>query len=148
MTASRRLLPPVPAKGFRGVYRKAMHSFLRLEYRIHRSLFRPEREWIGEGCYQEETQRALILSLQAQCMDRYETMNPADLIREAEDLDDAYYAAFPPFQELALRYGDPDGTLLYRQRDLYHLYRRRYAAEFGVQVYDVTDERQTGSRRF
>ena len=115
---------------------------------LNRSLFRPEREWIEGGFYQEETQRTLILSLQAQCMARYEAMTPADLIREAEELDDAYYRAFPPFQELALRYGDPESTLLYRQRDLYHYYRRQYAAEFGVEVYDVTDERQTGSRRF
>ena len=32
-----------PSKGFRGLYQKAMHSFLRLEYRACRSFIRPEK---------------------------------------------------------------------------------------------------------
>ena len=41
--------------------------------------------------------------------------------------------------ELAEQYGDPSGSRFYRQRDLFHHYRRLYMAEYGVSVYDVTD---------
>ena len=96
----------------------------------------------------EETKRTLLLSLRADELEQYEKKTPGELIAETEALDDAYYAAFPPFQELAERYGDPAGKRFYRQRDLFHHYRRLYAAEFGVKAYDVMDERQTGSRRY
>ena len=75
-------------------------------------------------------------------------MTPDEIVSEAEALDDAYYAAYPSFYELAGRYGDKEGGKLYRQRDLFYYYRRLYAEEHRINVYDVTDERQTGTRRF
>ncbi|MBQ1893511.1 MAG: hypothetical protein II155_05340 [Clostridia bacterium] len=114
---------------------------------LNRSVYRPEREWLTGGFYKEETVRTLIISLRADNIDRYEAMAPGAVVAEAEALDDGYYAAFPDFYELAALYGDPAGTKLYRQRDLFHYYRRRYALDHGTEVYDVTDERQTGSRR-
>ena len=114
---------------------------------LNRRLYRPEGEWIRTGDFVPETKRTLLISLRADTIDRCEGMEPAALIRELEALDDAYYAAYPSLEELADRYGDPDGQGLYRQRDLFYHYRRLYAAEHPTSVYDVTDERQSGSRR-
>ena len=78
----------------------------------------------------------------------FPALEPGQVLAEAEALDDAYYASFPTFPELAERYGDPGGKRFYRQRDLFYHYRRLYAEENRLSVYDVTDERQTGSRRY
>lgn len=75
-------------------------------------------------------------------------MSPEQILAEVEVLDDAYDAAFPTLSALADRYGDPHGAQFFRQRDLVSHYRRLYAAEHRVSVYDVTDERQSGSRRY
>ncbi len=115
---------------------------------LNRELFRPEHEWLSEDAFTEETARTLLVSLRPDNIGRYAAMEPGELIAEIEALDDRYYAAFPTLPALAQRYGDPAGTRFYRQRDLFHHYRRLYAAEHGVSVYDVTDERQSGSRRY
>ena len=114
---------------------------------LNPEIFRTEREWLA-GAYREETKRTLLISLRNDNMQRYEGMDFSAILDEVEALDDAYYAAFPPFFELAARYGDPNGERLYRQRDLFAYYRRLYAKGSGVSVYDVTDERQSGSRRY
>ena len=114
---------------------------------LNRRVYRTEGEWLREG-FAPETHRALLLSLRADNIARCEAMEPQALIRELEELDEAYYAAFPSLEELAARYGDPEGQLLYRQRDLFYHYRRQYAREFDLRVYDVSDERQSGSRRY
>ncbi|MGX8699529.1 MAG: hypothetical protein ACSW8F_06325, partial [bacterium] len=114
---------------------------------LNREVFKPESEWLAQG-FQEEGRRMLLLSLREDNIGRYEKLRPAALIAELEALDEAYYAAFPPLPELAERYGRPDGKCFYRQRDLFARYRSLYAAEYPVSVYDVTDERQSGSRRF
>lgn len=115
---------------------------------LNRELYRPEGEWVTGPWYREETRRTLLLSLRADELEQYEAKTPDELLAKTEALDDAYYAAFPSFRELAARYGDPAGKRFYRQRDLFHRYRRLYAEEFGVSVYDVMDERRTGSRRY
>jgi len=114
---------------------------------LNSNIFRPEKEWLG-GAYVPETKRQIIISLREDNILRYESMSPADVVAETEALDDAYYAAFPSFEELAERYGESSGSRFYRQRDLFYHYRRLYAEEFNVRVYDVTDERQSGSRRY
>lgn len=114
---------------------------------LNPEIFRTEREWLA-GAYREETKRTLLISLRTDNAERYAKMDFSAILNEVEALDDAYYAAFPPFFELAARYGDPNGERMYRQRDLFAHYRRLYAEEFGVSVYDVTDERQSGSRRY
>ena len=80
-------------------------------------------------------------------MDVYESRDVMSIIREIEALDENYYSTFPGFQELAKVYGDPNSEKLYRIRDLYHHYRMQYAQDHDIRVYDVTDERQSGSRR-
>ena len=115
---------------------------------LNRELYRSEREWLTGPGFREETQRSLLLTLGPDRLGRREAADFAAWIAEAEALDEAYYAAYPTLPELAERYGDPEGGRLFRQRDLFHYYRRRYAEDFGVSVYDVCDERRTGSRRF
>ena len=114
---------------------------------LNPSLFRSEEAWLREG-FLPEQRRSLLLSLRPDNLAHCEQTEPSELVRELEALDEAYYAAFPPPEELAARCGDPKGQGLYRQRDLLLRYRRRDAAERGLRVYDVTDERQSGSRRY
>ena len=65
-----------------------------------------------------------------------------------EALDEAYYAPIPPFAELLKLYGDPAGECFFSARDLAARYQKRWLTEHGLKPYDVTDERQSGSRRF
>ncbi len=115
---------------------------------LNRSLYRTEGEWVRSRELSPETKRSLLLSLRTDNIERYERMEPSGLVRELEGLDDAYYGAFPAPEELAARFGDPDGDRLYRRQDLLLRWRRRFSAETGISPYDVTDERQSGSRRF
>lgn len=115
---------------------------------LDRRVYRTEAEWVAARDTAPETERMLLLSLRADNFARYEAAPPDALIAELETLDDQYYASFPPFQALAERYGDPNGTRFFRLRDLFARYRLRFAAEEGVSVYDVTDERFSGSRRY
>ena len=59
-----------------------------------------------------------------------------------------YYSLFPSFDELCALYGHPEGEHFFEYRDLFRHYRLLYAREHGISCYDVTDERQDGSRRF
>ena len=119
-----------------------------LRARMNRAVFRPEREWLADPSLGEERGRMLIVSLRRDNIARYETMDPGALIDEIEALDEAYYAAFPSFAELAVRYGRGDGEEMFSRRDLFAHYRAAYGKEFSLSPYDVTDERQSGSRRF
>ena len=118
-----------------------------LPARFNRALFRPEREWLN-GFYMEETKRQLIISIRSDNIGRYEAMTPDEIVAEVEALDDAYYAAYPSFYELAGLYGDMEGGKLYRQRDLFYRYRRIYSEEHGINPYDITDECRSGTRRY
>ncbi len=111
-------------------------------------IFRTEAEWLKAAEPLHEERRMILLSLRANNMERYEEMDALSALQETEALDDAYYAAFPAFAELAEMYGDPEGDRLYRFRDLFAYYRKCFAAERGIRVYDVTDERSSGSRRY
>lgn len=115
---------------------------------LNRKIYRTEREWLREGTFMEETKRHLLISLTPENTTRYEKMDAGDLIAELEKLDEAYYSAFPSLPKLAEMYGDGESDRLYRQRDLFYHYRQCYAKEHDMQMYDVTDERQSGSRRY
>ena len=114
---------------------------------LNSNAYRSERAWIEEGL-PEYTKRALLISVREDNIDRYEGMSAEELVKELEELDDAYYAAFSSFGELAAKYGDPEGELMYSSRDLFYHYRKIYEKEYNIKVYDVTDERQSGSRRY
>ena len=78
----------------------------------------------------------------------FENMSFEDTITYLEKLDDEYYNAIPSLEELAVLYGNADGKEYYQQRDLFHHYQRMYIKEHNLTIYDVTDERQCGSRRY
>lgn len=116
--------------------------------KLNRKVYQTEAEWCKIEGGEPEKSRTLIISLTRENMERLEQTPFSEIIAEAEALDDAYYAAFPSFKELLDRYGDKAGNKLYSRRDLFHRCRQQYATEFGIEVYDVTDERQSGSRRY
>lgn len=114
---------------------------------INRKLYKTEAEWLAEKPVKEKY-RQILISLTKENIENYERRPAEEILREVERLDDEYYAAFPDFSELARAYGDKSGDKLYRLRDLYRRYRKLYSAEHGINVYDVTDERYSGSRRY
>lgn len=114
---------------------------------LNRRLYRAEREWLRDSEPIHDTHRMVLIALRADNIDAYESRDVMSIIREIEELDENYYASFPGFQELAKLYGDPNSEKLFRIRDLYYHYRALYAQDHDIQVYDVTDERQSGSRR-
>ena len=115
--------------------------------RMNRAVYRAEAEWMRDPP-PEPTKRMLLLSLTAENIGEYERRSFAESIAAAEALDEAYYAPLPTTGELLDRYGDPDGTAFYSARDLAAKLQKRWFREHHLQPYDVTDERQTGSRRY
>lgn len=121
---------------------------INLREKLNRKVYQTEAEWCKIGGGEPEKSRTLLLSLTEQNMDRLERTAFDEIIESLEALDEAYYAAFPSFKALLEAYGDREGTKLYSRRDLFARLRGMYKKEHGVSVYDVTDERQSGSRRY
>ena len=132
--------------------RLSMKEFLELSAEtqklLNKNIYRTERDWLQESEPVQDNQRMILISLRPDNIDDYEKRSVMSVIREIEELDENYYSSYPSFQELAKIYGDPNNEKLYRIRDLYYHYRTQYAQEHAIQVYDVTDERQSGSRRY
>lgn len=114
---------------------------------MNRRFYRTEAEWMRETP-PEPTKRMLLLSLTPENIAAFETRPFAESIAEAEALDDAYYAPLPTIKELLARYGNAQGSAFYSARDLAAKLQKRWLREHYLQPYDVTDERQTGSRRY
>ena len=108
--------------------------------------YRAEQDWLREGFIPAQN-RQLRLALTEQNIAQWESLPPAQIIAELEALDDDYYAALPDLNALAVLYGDPEGTRLYRARDLGWKWRRQYRREHGIDNYDVTREYDSGSLR-
>ena len=117
-------------------------------HKINRRVYQTEAEWCKIDGGEPERYRVLLISLTQENLDRLETTPFSKILAETEMLDDAYYAAFPSFAELLRRFGDGEGSRLYNRRDLFHRCRKQFAREQNIHVYDVTDERYTGSRRY
>lgn len=64
-----------------------------------------------------------------------------EIVSYVEKLDDDYYSKIPRINDLAVLYGEKTNTRLYRLRDLFWKWQRRYIKENNINVYDVTDER-------
>jgi len=94
------------------------------------------------------SKRVLTVTLTPENVDFFESLPFDETISYIEKLDDDYYAAVPPVEELAKIYGDPRGNRYYSARDLYLCYQRRYLSDHKLDIYDMNDERQCFSRRF
>ena len=114
---------------------------------LNRKAYRTEAEWIADPP-PEPTERSLLLSLTPENIADFEQSDFAEMIARAEALDEAYYAPIPPMAELMRLYGDPGGDAFFGARDLAARYQKCWLRDHGLHPYDVTDERQTGSRRF
>ncbi len=115
--------------------------------RINWSRFKTEGEWLHSG-FPVLEKRVLTLTLTPENVEFFEGLSFAETIAYLEKLDNDYYAAIPPVEELAQLYGNPNGNRYYSARDLYLTYQRRYIAEHNIEIYDMNDERQCFSRRF
>ena len=109
--------------------------------------FRTEGEWLHSG-FPALEKRVLTVTLTPGNIDFFEGLSFAETIAYLEKLDDDYYSAVPTVEELAKRYGDPNGDRYYSARDLYLHYQRRFIADEKIDIYDINDERQCFSRRF
>lgn len=114
---------------------------------FNRGRYKTEKDWLHAG-FSVPDKRVLTLMLTEENIARYEKMEPAEVIRELEEMDDSYYRVMPSLPELAARYGDENGDKLYSERDLYLCYQRRFIQETGLVIHDMNDERQHFSRRF
>lgn len=114
---------------------------------LNHRIYRTEAEWMAAPP-EEPTERSLLLSLTPENIGRFEQADFAAVLAEVEALDETYYAPIPPVAELLRLYGDPDGDAFFGARDLAARYQKRWLREQGLCPYDVTDERQSGSRRF
>lgn len=114
--------------------------------KLPRDKYRTEVQWLAQGSFPQQSVRHLTLSLTPENMARLEKMHPADMISELEEMDEAFYSKLPDMDTLALRYGKPENTQLFRFRDLYLQWQKRYMAEHPI-LPDMTDERYSFSTR-
>lgn len=115
-------------------------NFMRIPHRT-------EAEWIARGVFPKAQRRALTLALMPENIDLLEQMEPAQIIRELEAMEDSYYGAIPTMTELARMYGRPDSSQLFRLRDLYLQWQKRYLNENPISVPDMNDEHHSFSIR-
>lgn len=106
-----------------------------------------EAEWLRMKDRPKAEKRALTLALTPENIGKLETMAPEELIRELEAMDDAYYAAIPSMDELAALVGKPDNQQLFRIRDLYLEWQKRYLKAHPIDAVDMNDERHSFSAR-
>ena len=115
---------------------------------FNRTIYKTESEWLETSETIQDQKRMILISLQPGNIEEYEKQDAISVLHKIEALDEAYYSIFPSFSELAAIYGNPGSTKLYRIRDLYSHYRTKYMHDHKIHIYDVTDERQSGSRRY
>lgn len=119
------------------------YEMLSPEVKAHfpRFRYRTEAEFLAQGTLPTAYARHLTLSLTPDNIDRLESMEPGDIIRELEKLDDEYYAALPPVEELAKLCGEPDNQQLFRFRDLILQWQCRFWSNHPIMVHNMNDER-------
>ena len=106
--------------------------------------YKTEAEWLRVGLEYPE-RRALRLVLTQANISHWESLAPAQILAEIEALDDAYRAVLPPMEELARLYGDSRNERLYQARDLRWKWQASWLRENNLDIYDVTNEYETGS---
>jgi len=113
----------------------------KVKSRINFSRYKTESEWLSMRTLPEYTKRAIVVTLRKDNIEQFEQMSCGEIVKYVEDLDDAYYRAIAPVNQLSKLYGDPNNTKLYRLRDLFWMWQKRYIKENHLSLYDVTDER-------
>lgn len=103
--------------------------------------YKTESEWLSIGELPEYTKRAIVITLRKDNIEMFENMTCDEIVSYVEKLDDNYYSAIPTINELAKIYGDKANTRLYRLRDLFWMWQKRYREEKHIILYNVTDER-------
>ena len=119
----------------------------RVRGKVNWSRYHTEAVWLQSG-FVRPKKRHLRLAITRENITQWESMTPVQIVAELERLDDQYYAALPPMEELARLYGDPQGQRLYQDRDLQWKYGGQYRLEHGIDTHDVTDESASGSMRY
>ena len=117
-----------------------------LRDRLSRTRYRTEGEWLAEKQFPDHSARHLTLSLTPENMDRLEHMHPSALIAELEAMDEEFYTRLPDIETLARLYGKPENNQLFRFRDLYLQWQKRYLHDHPI-FPDMTDERYSFSTR-
>lgn len=111
-----------------------------VQSRISLNRYQTESQWLQTKNFPEVKQRHLTLSLTEENIERLERMDPSEIIFELEAMDDFFYKQMPDIRSLANQYGQPDNTQLFRFRDLYLQWQKRYLSEHPI-LPDMTDER-------
>ncbi|MHB1484118.1 MAG: hypothetical protein ACYCYI_05595 [Saccharofermentanales bacterium] len=108
---------------------------------IYINRYKTESEWLSESELPEYTKRALTITLREDNIDMFENMSCDEIIAYVEKLDHDYYNTIPTINEFAKMYGDQNNTKLYRLRDLFWMWQKRYIKDNNIDIYNVTDER-------
>ena len=109
-----------------------------------------EAEWIEKcenGVFPRTTGRNVTLVLTPENIGRIENMHAEEIIAEIEKMDDDFYDKMPAPQETAKLVGKRENRQIYRFRDLYLEWQKRYMAQTGLKIYDMNDERHSFSVR-
>lgn len=103
--------------------------------------YRTEQEFLKDAALETPGSRVLALALKPENIEQLESMSLEEILAYLEDLDDRYYNAIPPVEELAARYGRKEGKRLYRRfRDLHLEWQQRFLADSGAELWDMNDE--------
>jgi len=101
----------------------------------------------SSDAFPRATGRNVTLVLTPDNIEKYEKMPAAAIVSELEEMDGAFYRAIPGPEELARLVGKPENRQIFRFRDLYLEWQKRYMAQTGLKIYDMNDERHSFSVR-
>lgn len=118
---------------------KSLSDTIKNTFNINR--YKTQKEWLALGLLPEYTQRAITITLRNDNIEMFENMSCDEIVSYVENLDDEYYKVLPTINELAKMYGDKECEKLYRLRDLFWMWQKRYIKENNIEIYNVTDER-------
>lgn len=113
------------------------------------SEYRTEETFLKAPALERPQSRSLILSLKPDNIQWLESLAAEEIISYLEEMDDNYYGAIPPVEELAVRYGNRNGKRMYRRfRDLYLEWQQRFLEDTGARIWDMNDETHHFSVRY
>lgn len=106
-----------------------------------------EAGWIARGVYPQAVARNITLVLTPENIERLESAPPEESIARLEEMDENFYAEMGGPERLAQLVGQPDNQQIFRFRDLYLEWQKRYIRRFAPGIYDMNDERHSFSVR-